>query len=358
MRFNLADVAGWLDGATLRLKMTIVNLSANALIPFANSPASLLRRMRIIGLGSAMLEDIEHFGRTHEMFSMFLSPEELRNRITEEWGSSTANATLGTPGAPQEIPAGQARTVMCQLSSSFLSQGKYLPLSFLPIVIELELDDATAAMDGVAIDWQIERPELVGDVCHLDVSLANSFAKFMLEGKSLPIAYQGVYSVQASIPGGSSLYSLPIARGFTRLNKVLISFKTAAGKESTNFEAPLNNQANTAANDVFSWYLMLGSERFPSFDVTSLQESFYRLRQTMPGQLALDTAKYGDDHFVTGLSLEKVPNGGAHTGANTRSGSQLSVVVRNPGADIVYMYVTLLFDAVCNLSSSGPEVLD
>ena len=70
MRWNLADQSGWLDGSSLRLIFTITNLnSAGVLSPDCDSPASLFRRMRVIANGSAVIEDIEEYGRTFQMFS-------------------------------------------------------------------------------------------------------------------------------------------------------------------------------------------------------------------------------------------------------------------------------------------------
>jgi hypothetical protein len=357
MRFNLADQQGWLVGDTLRLQMRLVNLTANALVPKTISPASIFRRMRIIANGSAIIEDVELFGRCTEMFSFLLPPDEIRNKVTEEWGSSLTNATMAAPAAGQQIPGNEARVLVVQLMSSFLSQGRYIPLNFIPVVIELELGETTDALGGTSPDWHIERPQLLADIAHLDQSLQNSYAKHLLDGKSLPIAYDGLYSLQAAIPTGSSLYALPIVRGFTRLKKVFISFNTAAGDPITNFACPLGGADNVASNDTFEWYFQVGSERFPNFNVTSLQESFYRLRQMQPGPLHLDTYRYGDDRFVTGLSLERVPNGQMHTGFNTRSGSQLTVNFKNTGA-VVFVHLVMVYDQVANLSSAGVDVLD
>jgi hypothetical protein len=71
MRFNLADQNGWLEGSTLRLVMTIHNARGDqALEPVTDSPASMFRRVRLIGNGSAMIEDIEEYGRVLEIFSL------------------------------------------------------------------------------------------------------------------------------------------------------------------------------------------------------------------------------------------------------------------------------------------------
>ncbi len=61
-RFNLADHSGWLDGQTLRLVMTLQNLSTTvAMTPAVASPASMFRRVRIIANGSAVIEDVEEY---------------------------------------------------------------------------------------------------------------------------------------------------------------------------------------------------------------------------------------------------------------------------------------------------------
>jgi hypothetical protein len=357
MRFNLSDQQGWLDGRTLRLMMTIVNNSANPLIPAALSPASMFRRMRVIANGSAIIEDVELYGRCHQLFSFMLPPDELRNRISEEWGNSATAATLTAPGAGQQIAAGESRVVLCQLMSSFLNQGKYIPLSFLPVVLELELADADAALSGTDINWHVERPQLLADVMHVDVSLQNSYAKHLLDGKSLPPHYDGMYSFQAAIPNGSSQYSLPVVRGFTRLTKFYLTFSTEASADVGTFSSPLGGVANQASNDTFSWWVTVGSERYPAFDVTSQQESMYRLRQMHPGPPHIDTYAYSNNRFVTGLSLERVPNSASFTGMNTRSGSQLTLNFRNTGA-IITIHVVLVFDQVADLSSAGVVIMD
>jgi hypothetical protein len=181
------------------------------------------------------------------------------------------------------------------------------------------------------------------------MALHNSYAKHLLDGKSLPVHYDGIYSMQAAVPNGSSQYTLPIVRGFTRLNKVYITFSTEASADVTTFSSPLAGAANQASNDTFSWWVTVGSERYPAFDVTSIQESMYQLRHMHPGPLHIETYAYS--RFVTGLSLERVPYSASFTGMNNRSGSQLTLNFRNIGA-IVTIAVVLVYDQVADLSSA------
>ena len=116
------------------------------------------------------------------------------------------------------------------LLSSFLSQGKMIPLTMLSITLELELDDADVAFSGTGNTWEITRPRLLADACDLDQALANSYAKHLLDGKALPLFMDGLYSLRAAVPSGSSLYSLPISRGFTRLSTVYVTLWDGNGE--------------------------------------------------------------------------------------------------------------------------------
>ncbi len=117
--------------------------------------------------------------------------------------------------------------------SSFLSQGKFIPLSMVPLVLELELDDSDQSFEGNGNQWVVTRPRLIADVLTLDNALQNSCAKHILDGRSLPSSMHGLYSLQATVTS-SSQFSLPINRGFSRLSTIYFSF-IRDGKESTEF---------------------------------------------------------------------------------------------------------------------------
>ena len=86
MRFSLADQQGWLDGGTVRLIFKLTNLHVTgSLQPIVDSPASMFRRMRLIANGSAVIEDIEEYGRVHQMFSELLPSQRRYNDVTEAW---------------------------------------------------------------------------------------------------------------------------------------------------------------------------------------------------------------------------------------------------------------------------------
>ncbi len=115
---------------------------------------------------------------------------------------------------------------MCMpLPSSVLSQGKLIPLTTLPWTIEIELADQRDAFVGTADNqWGSSRPRLVADVCDLDQALANSYAKRLLDGKSLPMYMLVLHSIKSTVPAVNNQNSLPIARCFARLSTVYVTF--------------------------------------------------------------------------------------------------------------------------------------
>ena len=133
-------------------------------------------------------------------------------------------------------------------------------------------------------------------------------------------------------------------------------------KWTRRFSHPNAGQANITANDDLKWNLTLGSERYPTFDTESIQESFYRLRLAQQAHRGADTFSispfdYRNDKFIIGQSLEKAPGQSAHTGVNTRSGSQLTLNFRNLGAATM-VHVVLHYEQIVNLSAAGVEILD
>ena len=249
-------------------------------------------------------------------------------------GGSNATSTLSQPAAGAPIAADSERTVVVHLMSSFLSQGKMIPLSLIPAVLELELGELNDCFSGDANKWEISRPRLVADVVTLDQSLMNSYSSHILSGKSLPIPMTGLYSVTSAIPIGSSQYSFPIVMCFTRLQTIYVTFhdNDAQGKFVTRLYSPLDGEENLSSTDNMEYYFQVGSERFPQFSVDSHQESFYRLRLAQlihqgSDSFSITPAQYRSDKFIVGQNFERAPGSAAHSGLNTRSGSRLTIAL-------------------------------
>ena len=360
MRWNLADQSGWLDGKTVRLFFTLTNLSTTVgLTPTCDSVASMFRRVRIIANGSAVIEDIEENGRLVEMFSYLLPANRRMGNLGESWGASSTTPTLTNLAPINPLGPNTSRQVGCSFISPFLNNGKYLPLSLMPITIEIELDAADAAFSG-SPDWEITRPRLLGDVCQLDQSLSNSYAQHLLQGKSLPFQCEGLYSIRTTVTSGSR-FSYPIARGFTNLTAIYISLWDGNGSWITNFYHPSAGGPNATVIDDFNWNITIGADKFPIFDCESTQESYYRLRlceQTHGGRdsFGITPWEYYTNSFIIGQSLEKAP-GSAWTGYNSRSGSQLTINCKELH-NASTMHIVLRYAQIVNLSAAGTQVLD
>jgi hypothetical protein len=125
--------------------------------------------------GSGVVEDFENYNRVHHIMSELLPSQRRMNTLTESWGGTNSVRNLTSPGVASPIPAGSERIVVVHLMSSFLSQGKMIPLSLIPAVLELELGELNDCFSGGANNWEISRPRLVADALTLDQSLQNSY---------------------------------------------------------------------------------------------------------------------------------------------------------------------------------------
>jgi hypothetical protein len=163
------------------------------------------------------------------------------------------------------------------------------------------------------------------------------------------------------------MYSLPIARGFTRLSTCYFSFFDDSGKYVTHIPAPLvhavGNTDNTTDTDQCSWNITVGADRYPEFDVSSVQESWYRLSlarlmHTGNDTMSVSPYQYRTTKFIGAMNFEKALGQAGHTGVNTRSGSQLTLSFRGLPAGINTIHVVLHYEVAVNVSAAGIEVLD
>jgi len=367
LRFNLADQSGFLDGSTLRLAFELKNTHAsNSLTPISSSPACLFRRMRVIANGSAEIEDIDEYGRVFEIFHTMMPSARRMNDVCETWSAAATAHTLSDAVNPQPLGPTKSRRVVCTLLSPFLNQGKYIPLNMVPVVLELEVGEYDFAFTGTGNTWEIFRPRLIADVLSVENSLQNSYAKLMLDGRSLPIPMHGIYSVKAAITNGS-YFSLPITRGFTRLSTIYFTFiDDGSLKECTHYPHPaLYGVAdNDTSTDDFEFWVTIGADRYPQFSVDSVQESWYRLRVASlihqgTDSFAISAGQYRSDKFIAALNLEKAPGSAGHSGVNTRGGSQMTLHFKNiDTSKASFVHVILHCDQVCSASAAGVELLD
>ena len=175
----------------------------------------------------------------------------------------------------------------------------------------------------------------------------------------------GLYSIRATIPAGSTLYSLPIARGFSRLSTCYFSFWDGSGKYVNTLNSIVRTDVpgNTTDSDQCAWSITIGAQRYPEFDCSSLQENWYRLSlaqlmHTGKDSFSISPQQYKGTKFIGACNFEKALGQAGHTGVNTRSGSQLTLNFRGLPPSINTIHVVLHYEVAVNVSAAGIEVLD
>ena len=329
LKLNGSD---WLDPSTVKLMYTLNNKDTTNDLTILDGPHSFFRRMRII-IGGQICEDIDDYNRVHQLMTVLTSSEVRKNDAIEgstPWDYGTAEV-IGSGGTHK-------RKLGFKLLSGLLNQGKYLPIRYCPLEIELELVNAVGDAQHGSTDWTISDVQLKCDLCTLDNALDNSYAQHILAGKALPINY-GTYISQSQVVTAST-FSVNIARAVTRLKSIFLTMvgtNTSSAnniKEYNNFWHPMatGSGAYNAGKEI-EMHVQIGSKLFPEYPIRSVSETFSQLRKTMGihqspfHSLDITGAQYRDYKFICAIDTEKVLEAG-FTGLNTRAGDLMTVKVQ------------------------------
>ena len=370
-----------------------------------SGPWSFFRRMRILA-GGQVLEDIDYYNRAHELFHMFRTTDNGMNDSIQATGQYTnhiinnglhpyiAESTCFNYGG---IYPGDSMTVLFKPLSGILNQTKYIPIRYCPIQIELEIvndildpiiwpnelnedsvgDTPTGffTQRNCSGNWQIHDVQAKCDLCTLDNSLENEYAKHLLEGKSLPIQYDTY--VQQFQTVASSDFVTNISRSFTRLKSVFVSMTGVMNyPETTKSWNMFYNPAwgsNQVVKGFFSskyqmeFQMQVGSRLYPEYPIRSQQEAFYQTTKTLGlassawHSIDITPPEWNSCKFVYGLDTEKVTEAG-FTGLNTKAGDLIYLKLQQyqvPAEALCNgMYVILHADQILNIRDTGCEVFD
>ena len=97
---------GWLDPSTIRVMFDLNNLSTefNHTLKTIGGPWSFFRRMRLMA-GGTIIEDIDNYARTHQMFHTLVSPAKRQNDTIEGFGiAADILRNRGTGAHPDGLP--------------------------------------------------------------------------------------------------------------------------------------------------------------------------------------------------------------------------------------------------------------
>ena len=93
-------------------------------------------------------------------------------------------------------------------------------------------------------EWEISDVRLVGDQVSLDSALQNSYAEHVLSGKTLPLNYNTLITMQQSVSGGQ--ITVNISRAVSRLKTLFFNFY--GGDPAPGMSEYANDAAVLAAN--------------------------------------------------------------------------------------------------------------
>jgi len=208
IRVNINSTGEWLDPSSIRFSFRFNNTDSdsNKMLRTIGDPFCFFSRLRIL-IGSVVAEDINDYSRTHTLFQTLTSTNNRENDSIEGFGRRWSDvrelpyATNNVEG----LRGGKSKRVTMKLLSGLLSQYKYLPLQFCPIVLELELDQNQYANivkpDGykflgtnTSSSFTIDDVVVFGDVIALDNSLNNSYIEALMSGTALTIPYTSFVS--------------------------------------------------------------------------------------------------------------------------------------------------------------------
>ena len=367
LKLNGSD---WLDPSTVKLMYTLNNKDATNDLTILDGPHSFFRRMRLI-CGGQIVEDIDDYNRVHQLMTVLTSSEVRKNDAIEgstPWDYGTAETILHS--------GNDNRKLGFKLLSGLLNQGKYLPIRYCPLEIELELINAAGEAQHGSTNWNISDVQLKCDLCTLDNALDNSYAQHILAGKALPINY-GTYISQSQVVTAST-FSVNIARAVTRLKSVFLTMvgtNTSSAtniKEYNNFWHPMASGSGLYnSGKELELHVQIGSKLFPEYPIRSISETFSQLRKTMGihqspfHSLDIKGVQYRDYKFVCAIDTEKVLEAG-FTGLNTRAGDLMTVKVQPVDASTNGMgttaptkfFTVLHSDNIMEIRDTGVTIFD
>ena len=387
MRFVITG-EHWMDASTLRLAFKVRNNGAQSL-QLASGPWCLFHQVRCL-IGGTEIENLQYYGRTHELFRHLLMSNAWNVESTTEDFTTYAQANYPQV-EPKQIGPGQVASMNLTLCLGLLQMDKLLPLKFLGgMQIELTLaEPREAVMPGSpSNEFTIEQPKMQFSTVTLDSALQNSFSSALLQSRALQFHMRTIHLQQMAVAQGNTEIQLSLTRALSRLAGVFISFSG-----SNTYVDGLGNVQNTPANlthlhktflnpsafitgqpadgtssdeSLMQWSLQIGSKNWPeSQPCSSLSETLSLLRQAtgmIDGSVrttSITEQGYRNNQFVIGVPLQILRS--AFSSINTRSGDLLSVFVRNldpgirgPGR----VYVHMISEQIVELRESGVTVMD
>ena len=361
----------FVDASSVRIQYTIketANAVGKKLVPFCG-PWGAWSQVYLRSNG-VELDNIPQYGRFHQQYgwNQLGMLEQFGEAGISGLGGSWVDATptMGT------IAPNASFTVIHKVHVSMFNSGKYLPVRYMPLELEMTLNNTvTDWLNPSGTDnstsFEISNIQLIYDAYVLDEAVQESFYKALLANRALSIPSMTVYQVVQSIPGGSSTFSFSAVRAFSRLSHVWLTFR-AAGARSCEFFNPTTRVGTGAAPALADGgcptaRLSIGPHYWPDPQPnSSIPELFYQLQKALPSipninrdQFTAQTANTGC--FTICFDVRKIP-GDPTSSISTRSGDLLRVDLQNLSANLVSeCWLTMFAFSVTGVRESGVTLL-
>ena len=409
IRINLSSSSEWLDPQSVRLSFQLNNKdgTANHQLRTVGGAYAFFSRARLLA-GGVLVEDLMDYSRMHHMFSELTSSNSKRNEDIESFGINTSDLTTYTTATIPGIAPNRSKVVCTKLLFGLLNQQKFLPMQYLQLTLELELDSNPYAAiiqgtdgqqftpDNTSTNWDITDVKILADTVMLDSSLQNSYTSHLLEGKSLPINYTTFVS-QSHIMTQQPNFAINIVRSFTRLKSLFINFyadsTTAATQAGVSIRAQIGDDTNTNMDFILKpfnrfynpqsqlppadryssqyeleWQVSIGSATYPVYPCRSTAESLYRLKAALGivnssfHAMDLSYIKYTNNSFLLGIDLEKICEV-SFTGLNTKANDLITIKTKWGDVDNnnilpLKLYCFLCADMIMEIRDGGVTVFD
>ena len=388
IRFNITS-NDYMVPETFRVQARF-SVTNNAFVPLG--PMSLLfSRVRVISNG-VLLSDESYFDRLNALHHEWMGSDTFKDLCAESF-QATDMSLNGTTDF-ETINAGKSvRIQMPFVTTNTFTQAKLLPLRWVPLVVEMELQSSfTTCCDTTNGNpqWTLSDVNALCDVVSLDPALDAAIQERHLTDM-IPMKMR-TWSTQKQVlnPAAAAEFTLTLLKGVSRLTSICITFEGPdpgpAQKKVTTLYFPPNTHTHDPKEEGEFW-IQIGDRRMPEYPVRGVREAWYRARLGMchgptsnmnyltnlrgfggSNEVTAGTAGGADEigtpgkHYFALIDCEKLCGHADYTGLDVKGGVSLYAFFRhlisnaNHGITAAYFHVNYMQHVV--LSSSGVEVLE
>ena len=414
IKFNISSSQEWCDPQSVIISFDVCNDdAAKALYPSTPGAHCLFDKYSC-RIASTEVENIDHYGRTCEMFSRLIPTEKKLNdgalgfgTVMQQYAAAgavpdggitagSANVRRGiekslfTSGdhVAKAIPASGKKKVFMKLplSGIWTANQKYLPLwsmggggievllSLCPensAVISRPTDPLTGVQGAAgsgSTTYHLENIRIEADMIQIDSALQEQYSRNLLEGGSLTL-HTKLWNVTQVFLGASNggNFDVSVSKSLSRCATLFASFseELTADQQAAGIQYVNQFKAYPAAAESMESHVTVGSKRFPEFQNKGVTAHFWRLisalgvAKSLPHSVSTDVESYGSNSFVLGTDFEACPMV-ASSGINTTGGQQIDLHCAgfNDGANILRRcWMCLHSEAIVELRATGAHLL-